>query len=478
MPELPLEALSSTQVQAAVVVEPQKGHRRVIVASEKALAHGIAPGLKLSAAFALSRELTVLERSPEAEHLKLVSLAQWARRITPSVNLEPPHALLLEVRGSLRLWRGIDPIREALKEEFQRQRLTAHLCIAPTALAALWLARHQQEDVLSHEELVGRLSGLPLNVTGWPDSTQRLFGKMGIKTIGDCLRLPREGLARRVGQRYLHELDKSLGQHDIRSEFEPAQRLSSIFEFQDEVTEPEMLANAGKKLISKLARVLQKRQVQVESFEFGFHHLRRPKTLEHIDLVVPTYELEKVVMLFLGKLEAISLPYPVTALSLRTGKIEPMVGLNTALFPTRTPAAFRTAMGELIERLRLRFGAEDIYGVAPFEEHRPEGAWIKSLDPLPSDEPSVASSAAQRQKRPLWILPTPVQLSIASNGAPQYGDQRVRLESGPERIEAGWWDERDVSRDYYIAHGSKGEKLWVYRDRYSERNWYLHGIFG
>jgi len=480
MPELPLEALSISHAQAAVVVEPQKGHHRVIVASEKALAQGIVPGLKLSAAFALSRALTVLDRSPEAEHLKLASLAQWARRITPSVSLEPPHALLLEVRGSLKLWGGIDPIKNALKEEFQRQRLTAHLCIAPTALAALWLARHRQEDVLSHEELVGRLSGLPLAVTGWPDSAQLLLRKMGIKTIGDCLRLSREGLARRVGQRYLHDLDKSLGQHDLRSEFEPTQRLSSLLEFQHEVIEPEILANAGKRLIRKLARALQKRQVQVVGFEFGFHHLRRPETVVRINLVEPTYELERISRLFLDKLETISLPDPVTALSLTTGKIEPMVGLNTALFPTRTPAALRAAMGELIERLRLRFGVEDIYGVASVEEHRPEEAWIKSLDPLLRDEPSAASNSPQSQKRPLWILPAPIQLSSAvAGGAPRYGDQRaLRLESGPERIETGWWEGRDVSRDYYIASGSKGEKLWIYRDRRSDRSWYLHGIFG
>ena len=479
MPTLPLEALSVPRAgPATVVVEPRKGHLWVIVANEKALAQGVAPGLKLSAALALSRTLTVLDRSPEAEHLKLTSLAQWARRVTPSVSLEPPHALLLEVRGSLKLWGGIDPIKGALKEACQYRRITAHFCAAPTALAALWLARHQQEDALSHDELVGRLRGLPVGVTGWPDSAQQLLGKMGIKTIGDCLRLPRGGLARRVGLRYLQDLDKSLGQHDLRPEFEPAQRLSSTLEFQDEVTEPEILANAGQELIRKLVKALQKRQAQVASLEFGFHHLRKPKTIERINLVAPTYEAERISRLFLGKLETVSLPDPVIALSLTTGTIEPIAGLNTTLFQSRAPAAVRAAMGELIERLRLRFGAEDIYGVAPVEEHRPEQAWSKSLDPLRRHGPGPAN-APQSPPRPLWILPTPVRLSSTVEGGPQYGDRSaLRLESGPERIEAGWWQGRDISRDYYIASGSKGEKLWIYRDRCSDRSWFLHGLFG
>ena len=480
MPVLPLEALSVPDAApASVVVEPRKGHRWIIAANEKSLAQGIAPGLKLSAALALSSTLTVLERSSEAEHLKLTSVAQWARRVTPSVSLEPPCALLLEVRGSLKLWGGIDPIKGVLKEEFQHRRITAHLCVAPTALAALWLSRHQQEDVLSRDELVGRLGTLPLRVSGWSDSAQQLLRKMGVKTIGDCLRLPRGGLARRVGLQYLQDLDRLLGQPDIRPVFEPAQRLSSMLEFQDEVTEPEILANAGQELIRKLVRALQKHQAQVASLEFGFHHLRKPITIERINLVAPTYEAERISRLFLGKLETVSLPDPVISLSLTTGSIEPMVGLNTALFQNRAPAAVRATMGELIERLRLRFGAEDIYGVASVEEHRPERAWSKCPDPLQRDVLSSASNASQSPLRPLWILPSPVRLSSTAEGGPQHeGRSALRLESGPERIEAGWWQGRDISRDYYIAFGSKGEKLWIYRDRCSDRGWFLHGLFG
>ena len=51
------------------------------------------------------------------------------------------------------------------------------------------------------------------------------------------------------------------------------------------------------------------------------------------------------------------------------------------------------------------------------------------------------------------------------------------LEAGPERIESGWWDGADVSRDYYLAHNPQGEKLWIYEDRREPGTWYLHGVF-
>jgi len=46
----------------------------------------------------------------------------------------------------------------------------------------------------------------------------------------------------------------------------------------------------------------------------------------------------------------------------------------------------------------------------------------------------------------------------------------------PERIEAGWWDDADVRRDYFILRTTSGADLWVYRDLQND-NWYLHGFW-
>ena len=491
--------------QAAAVVEPQKGHLRVVVANDAALDRGVSPGLKLSAAQARSPGLAVLNRSAEVEHRELASLACWARRITPLVSLEPPRALVLEVGGSLKLWGGLDSIREALDRELGRRRLTAHLCAAPTALAALWLARDGREDALSAKQLAGRLGALPLRVTGWPQAVRRLLKKMGAGTVGDCLRLPRDGLIRRVGQRYLDDLDQALGhRQDIRAAFSPDRRFSSVVEFQEEVAEPRVIAEAGKKLILRLAEMLHRHQAQIAGCRYGFHHLHRPATAVRINQVVPTHESRKITDLFLSRLETLSLPAPVTALSLTTGKITPMTGLNATLFPACPEIAPQTALGELIARLRTRFGAEDIHGLGLAEDHRPEAAWSQVRDHQAETAQGQAkghqADAARGQaknpavrgkspvshrdrggvrhprhpRRPLWLLPAPV--SIAAGGG---GRRHLRLESGPERVEAGWWEDRDARRDYYVARTGMGKRLWVYRDRRSGRDgWYLHGIFG
>lgn len=433
---------------------------------------------------------------PEVGRRELVALACRARKITPLVSLEPPRALVLEVGGSLKLWGGLDSIRRALDGELDRRRLTARLCAAPTALAALWLARDGRKDVLSTERLSGCLGTLPLRVTGWPQATRRRLKKMGLETVGDCLRLPRDGLVRRVGRRCLDDLDRCLGRRpDLMTAFRPDRRFSSVVEFQGEVAEPQVIADAGERLILRLAEALHGHQAQVASCRYGFRHLRRPATMVRIGQVVPTHESRKIIDLFLTRLETLSLPAPVIALSLTTGKITPMTGLNGGLFPACPEVTPQTPPGELIARLRTRFSVEDIHGLGLAEDHRPEAAWCRVKDPWAGPAagagaggtpghrgglPAGCRPAARRAtaygcpQRPLWLLPEPVSVTAADQ---KWG--HLRLESGTERIEAGWWEGIDASRDYHVARGARGERLWVFRDRRSDRDdWYLHGIFG
>ena len=78
--------------------------------------------------------------------------------------------------------------------------------------------------------------------------------------------------------------------------------------------------------------------------------------------------------------------------------------------------------------------------------------------------------------RPLWMLAQPEALKIVQ-GAPSYRGPLI-LEAGPERIETGWWDGKDVARDYYVARDERGARLWIYQERRQERGWFWHGIFG
>jgi protein ImuB len=49
---------------------------------------------------------------------------------------------------------------------------------------------------------------------------------------------------------------------------------------------------------------------------------------------------------------------------------------------------------------------------------------------------------------------------------------------GPEKIDAGWWDEQLVCRDYFRARSPAGALGWIFCDREQPGAWHLHGLFG
>jgi protein ImuB len=113
---------------------------------------------------------------------------------------------------------------------------------------------------------------------------------------------------------------------------------------------------------------------------------------------------------------------------------------------------------QLLERLRARLGHDAVSGLATHPDHRPEHAWRRV-------EPGEWDPHEYRQPgpRPLWLL-QPNPLSETS----------FELLAGPERIECGWWDGDEASRDYFVARLSNASLAWIYRET---GEWFLHGFF-
>jgi len=96
-------------------------------------------------------------------------------------------------------------------------------------------------------------------------------------------------------------------------------------------------------------------------------------------------------------------------------------------------------------------------------------------------DPASGSSTEPTAVRPVWLLAHPEPLPERHTG-PTLGGQPLHLLSGPERIEAGWWDAALAERDYFIAQLPGGALVWIYRARLplasSEPGWFLQGRFG
>lgn len=478
LPALPFQALDDTNAREAIAVfEGREGMQRILLADKKARAAGISPGLAVNAALALLPTLCLKERSLQQERQALEALAAWAEQFTSFVCIETPNVLLLEIAGSLQLFGGPSSLRQRIATGLESQGFSALLSIAPTPKASTWLAKAgRRACILEQADLTSALRKLPIRCLGWPDSVKKHLSGMGITCVGDCLRLPREGFARRFGAGRLLELDRALGRlPDPRQSHRVPERFCSEYELVEEESASDLLLNICQELLIELERFLLTRQLSVQRVLFAFFHLREPATHLTLGCVQAGRSVQHWFDLLKIKFDQLQLPAPVIAIRLAGGQSQLLTAKTSELPFNNTGKRQSEPIAHLVERMSARIGDESVHGVTTVAEHRPQYAWM----PAGLTESAAVSSywceESRVLRRPLWMLPEPRPLPV-EQGAPVY-QGILKLLDRPERLETGWWDDDGIARDYYIAVNPAGIHVWVYQGRRSG-GWYLHGIFG
>lgn len=425
--------------------------------------------MRVSAALALHGALRVCPRERRAETLALESLAAWAGQFSSLVTIVEPQALLLEVGGSLRLFGGLEALLAQIEFGLAGLGYRAQFGVAPTPLAATWLARAAAETpVTDPARLAGALAPLPIEVLDLAAGEREGFEGMGIRQLGDVLRLPRDGLARRWGAEFVAALDRALGRlADPRRNHVLAASHEAQLALPGSVDTVEAILFALNRLVQELAGVLRARVAGVQEVMLTLRHPGAEETRVSLGLVAPTRDARHLLELFRERLERSTLKAPVETLVLSAPKLAPHASSNLDLFGSRQTAG--EAAGALIERLRARLGTRAVQGFKAVAEHRPELAFRYA-------EPGEASTLVESGDRPFWLLPEPLPLELR-DGRP-WLDGALEFEGGGERIESGWWDGRAVARDYFTARNGRGERYWVFRDLPEARRWWLHGVFG
>ncbi|HJP03638.1 MAG: hypothetical protein CL799_07670 [Chromatiales bacterium] len=475
-PGLILEALGIAEESPAVAISGEGSAALVVAVNTSAERAGIAPGVSLNAALALLPVLGVHQREISAEAAMLQNLARWALRFTPVVSIDPGGALLLEIRGSLRLFGGLGQLRKQLNQELSKRRCQAVMASAPVPRAALWLVRAGiRFDCNNTPELPGVLANLSLECLRWPAKVRHKLMQMGVSTLGECFRLPREGFARRIGPEYLLDIDQGLGrQPELLRHHEEPDIFNECFELPGETLVAGEVEDAACRLFDSLSVFLRERQASTERLLVHFEHCRQPATPLEIALREPSAHTCHLLELLRLKLDRQALPAPVTAITLRAA-VMPLASFSSGSLFGRTSSETDSRFTGLIERLRARLGDKHVHGLGQAADYRPEYAWRTRDIPGPDYTNEVPGEMASRA-RPLWLLEHPRRLNT-HQGRPIDDHNRVLVfSSDAERIESGWWDGNDVRRDYYTAAGHRGNRWWIFRDC-RDSCWYLHGVY-
>jgi len=449
-PLLPLEALlrghtsSLSTPDSWAVLEA----RVVLACNSAAREAGVRAGMSLAGARSIVPGLQARTRNPALEHEALEGAAAWLGRFTPAISLEPPRGLVAEVAGSLRLFGGARKLLEDLRRGFAELGFAVTIAMARTPRAALWRAAGGG----------GRLEDLPVTVACTSTEDLEFLLDIGVRSVGDLMRLPRAGLVKRVGPQLLEMLDQASGvRPEPRHIHVPPAWFAARLQLPADVTEAKAVLFAARRLLLQLEGFLTVRHAGVRRFDITLLHKHGVSTGIAIGLAGPSRDAGHFTNLLRERLEAVSLKYPVEGIRLQAREFAPLAGYSADFFGDEHADA--EGWLRLLERLRARLGAQAVHGLAVHPEHRPEQSWRNV-------EPGVKSAFVQcgMEPRPLWLLDSPRRLVE--------GD--FSLLAGPERIESGWWDEDGMRRDYFIARTADDALVWVYRDTES---WFLHGVF-
>ena len=461
----------------------------ITACSPKSKRLGIGIGQPLAEARALLPNAVFLPADIAADLSSLGQLALDLQHFSPMVGLEEgahPESLLCDVSGCTHLWHGEKPFLQAVRGYWRERGYQIQLALAG-ALGAAWALAHTATFSLvpaGNEEKA--LSDLSIAALRLPSDALERLETLGLLTIGDVLRLPRETLASRFGGILPQRIDQVLG---LLPETFVCERLreplSAVREWEVPIEDRLALGFVCRQMVRELLSMAECHGMGLQELEGELRTETGPVTID-IRLVMPTRDEGHLAQLAELQLERLTWSGGVVAVRwavLRLGRLEQAQG---SLFGDDPQTNASRALNTLIDRLSSRLGAEAVLRVELLPDSQPEhvvrlGPWTNP-DPRKADRFTLTPE--QSRGRPLRLLgrPEPIEVtSIVPDGPPirmVWNRQACLVVRawGPERIATGWWRAQDVERDYYRAEWEDGTQVWVYRDQRTGR-WFFHGFF-
>ncbi|MBA2408263.1 MAG: DNA polymerase Y family protein [Gammaproteobacteria bacterium] len=333
-PALPLEAAGHREATPFAIVEDHGARRHVHIACAAARAAGVVTGMGLAQAYALCPHLKTQTRDTTAEARRLEMLAAWANQFTPTVSLQPPRALLLEISGSLRLFGNLENLKARLHEGLAALGAHVHVAVTPTPLASLLLASvGQTAEVLDQAGLHAELRRLPINALPLQPDAIRYLRHTGVRNFHDLWRLPRKSVARRLGPTLLDFMDRALGlRPDPQRGFHSPPRFTTGLELPWETDDADALLEAARQLLARLIEFLRAHDAGVNRLQLDLHHAKSPPSRLRIGTRHATRDAAHLLKLTEEHLHRFRLPAPVLKLRLAAASLQPFIARNKSLF--------------------------------------------------------------------------------------------------------------------------------------------------
>ena len=428
-------------------------------------------------------------------------------RNPPSVAVAGADLLLLDLMGcGPALGRGTAGCDEAdaarlvaadLVPRLARRGFTARTAAGASPDMAAALARFGASDPLR----------LPVAALALGEDATRGLRRAGLRTLADLADRPMAPLAARFGTALPGRLARLLGREDshiVPHRAVPAIHVERRFAEPMATVAPLMGVIAG--LAGEAAALLAERGAGGRTFAVALFRTDGHVARLEVASGRPLRDPAAIARLFAERLDSLADPldpgfgYDMVRLAVpATERLAPAQGALTH------DSAARADMGDLIDRLRVRFGAASLARLAPRDAHLPE--WAAAAVPPEAGEaaPWPVPEPGEPPLRPLFLYDPPQRVTVIAevpDGPPRRfawrGRQhRVVRQEGPERIAWPWWKKAMTAsdgaepapapptgptRDYYRVEDADGHRFWLFRhglygSEAADPGWYIHGLF-
>lgn len=451
---------------------------------ERAINLGVREGMDLAQArsllpshLRLHHEEHRSDRDAEALH----ALACWALRVSPIVAPDPPDGLLIDITGTPALRRGEAWTIRTLAARLRARGFESRIAAASTFGTAWALARHGDHGLsrVAPDREREALEDLPIAALRVGEATQQGFREIGIRSVGEVMRLPRASLAARFDAELLHRLQQALG--EIGEAIEPVRPpppIVSELKFDGPTDHWESVEAAVRRVLEQLVTQLTSRERGVRRLDLDLIRPRAAPTRVKITLSRPSRSGKHLWSLVRNRLERVDLSEGCEGVVLHATKTARLRHAQLGSFELGANPGDVSghAWGEMVDTLVGRLGADQVVRLEPVESHLPERA-IRVRSVL-EEEPRArtnGSARATNADRPttLFARPEPADAMALTPDGPLlslgWRGRRWNVITcrGPERLGPEWWRwgcEGDITK-HGAGLGRRGEEKGQHKER-------------
>ncbi len=164
----------------------------------------------------------------------------------------PAAIVYLDLTGCEHLFGGLEALLRTIAQILTRLRIFARLAVAPNPAAAyaLTFSPGGNIPVTQSASLRDILAPLPIDCLRLDDHPLHLLHQLGIETIGQLLKLPRNQLASRLGRGILQRIGQTLG--EIAEPLVPlpcGRPIEGSMDFEGPASQPEAMEEAFRRVL-------------------------------------------------------------------------------------------------------------------------------------------------------------------------------------------------------------------------------------